>query len=92
MQAVRLSCKKSAELRKIIAALKDAGGEHTPAAIASLTGLKPVNVRNLLRKMVACGDVSQPRVPAITRFHSRKLLDGCRLLSLELYNDSRFLR
>jgi len=62
MQAVRLSCKKSAELRKIIAALKDAGGEHTPAAIASLTGLKPVNVRNLLRKMVACGDVSQPRV------------------------------
>ena len=53
--------KKSAERRKIIAALKETDEEQTPSAIASLTGLKAANVRVLLRKMVADGDIDQPR-------------------------------
>ena len=54
--------RKSDERRKIIAALKEAGDEQTPAAIAKLTGMKVQNVRVLIRKMVANGEVSQPRV------------------------------
>jgi hypothetical protein len=42
--------------------LKEAGDEQTPAAIAKLAGMKPENVRVLIRKMVADGEVIQPRV------------------------------
>ncbi|WP_439404741.1 AAA family ATPase [Bradyrhizobium sp. DASA03076] len=54
--------RKSDERRKIVAALKEAGDEQTPAAIAKLTGMKAENVRVLLRKMVKDGEVLQPRV------------------------------
>ena len=54
--------RKSDERRKIVSALKEAGDEQTPTAIAKLTGMKVENVRVLLRKMVASGDVLQPRV------------------------------
>jgi hypothetical protein len=54
--------RKSNERRKIVAALKENGEEMTPAAIAKQTGMKPGNVRVLLRKMVASGEVIQPRV------------------------------
>jgi RecA-family ATPase len=54
--------RKSDERRKIIAALKEASGELTPKAIADQTGLKAANVRVLLRKMIASGDINQPRV------------------------------
>jgi hypothetical protein len=53
--------RKSDERRKIIAVLKESG-ELSPKAIADLTGLKAANVRVLLRKMVASGDINQPRV------------------------------
>jgi hypothetical protein len=42
--------------------LKEASDELTPTAIAKLTGMKVENVRVLLRKMVASGDILQPRV------------------------------
>jgi DNA-binding Lrp family transcriptional regulator len=45
--------RKSDERRKIVAALKEAGDEQTPAALAKLAGMKPENVRVLIRKMVA---------------------------------------
>jgi hypothetical protein len=54
--------RKSDERRKIVAALKEAGDELTPTAIAKLAGMKAENVRVLIRKMVASGDVLQPRV------------------------------
>jgi RecA-family ATPase len=54
--------RKSDERRKIITALKDSGEEMGPKAIAEATGMKGDNVRKLLRKMVASGEVSQPRV------------------------------
>jgi RecA-family ATPase len=54
--------RKSDERRKIIAALKAAKEAQSPKAIADLTGMKPVNVRVLLGKMVASGEVSQPSV------------------------------
>jgi hypothetical protein len=54
--------RKSDERRKIVAALKEAGDELTPTAIAKTIGAKVENVRVLLRKMVASGDVLQPRV------------------------------
>jgi RecA-family ATPase len=54
--------RKSNERRKIIAALKQAGDEQTPAAIAKLAGMKAANVRVLIRKMAASGEVQQPRV------------------------------
>jgi hypothetical protein len=54
--------RKSDERRKIVAALKEAGDEQTPAAIAKLAGMKAENVRVLIRKMVATGEVQQPRV------------------------------
>jgi hypothetical protein len=54
--------RKSDERRKIITALKEAHEELTPTAIADLTGAKVQNVRVLLRKMVAAGDINQPRV------------------------------
>jgi RecA-family ATPase len=54
--------RKSDERRKIVAALKEAGDELTPTAIAKLTGMKAENVRVLLRKMFADGQVIQPRV------------------------------
>jgi hypothetical protein len=54
--------RKSDERRKIVAALKEAGDEQTPAAIAKLAGMKAANVRVLVRKMVANGEVLQPRV------------------------------
>lgn len=54
--------RKSGERRKIVSALKVAGGEIGPKSIADLTGMKAVNVRNLLGKMVASGEVMQPRV------------------------------
>jgi hypothetical protein len=53
--------RKSDERRKIIAVLKETG-ELAPKAIAEQAGLKASNVRNLLRKMVASGDIGQPRV------------------------------
>jgi hypothetical protein len=54
--------RKSDERRKIVAALKEACDELTPTAIAKLTGMKVENIRVLLRKMVASGDILQPRV------------------------------
>ena len=54
--------RKSDERRKIVAALKEAGGELTPTAIAKIVGAKVENVRVLLRKMFASGEVLQPRV------------------------------
>jgi AAA domain-containing protein len=54
--------RKSDERRKIVAALREAGEELAPKAIADRTGMKAVNVRVLLGKMVASGDISQPRV------------------------------
>jgi hypothetical protein len=54
--------RKSDERRKIVAALKEAGDEQTPAAIAKLAGMKAENVRVLIRKMVPTGEVLQPRV------------------------------
>jgi hypothetical protein len=53
--------RKSDERRKIVAALKEAGDEQTSAAIAKLPGTRVENVRVLLRKMVAGGDVLPPR-------------------------------
>jgi RecA-family ATPase len=54
--------RKSDERRKIVAALKEACDELTPMAIAKLTGMKVENIRVLLRKMFASGEVIQPRV------------------------------
>jgi hypothetical protein len=54
--------RKSDERRKIVAALKEACDEMTPTAIAKLTGMKVENIRVLLRKMLASGEVIQPRV------------------------------
>jgi hypothetical protein len=45
-----------------VAALKEAGDELTPTAIAKMIGAKVENVRVLLRKMFASGEVLQPRV------------------------------
>lgn len=53
--------RRSNERRKIIAALSEANGELTPKEIAERVGTKAVNVRNLLGKMVAAGEISQPR-------------------------------
>ena len=53
--------RKSDERRKIIAALKEAGDELTPTAIAKTIGAKVENVTVLLRKMFANGEVLQPR-------------------------------
>jgi hypothetical protein len=47
--------RKSNERRKIVSALKEAKEAQTPMAIAKLTGMKAVNVRVLLGKMVASG-------------------------------------
>lgn len=54
--------RKSDERRKIIVALREAADELTPAAISKASGMKAANVRVLLRKMVASGEVAQPRV------------------------------
>ena len=54
--------RKSDERRKIIAALKKAGEEIGPKAIADLAGMNATNVRSLLRKMVKSGEIIQPRV------------------------------
>jgi hypothetical protein len=54
--------RKSDERWKIVATLKEAGDEQTSAAIAKLAGMKAQNVRVLIRKMVATGEVLQPRV------------------------------
>jgi hypothetical protein len=54
--------RKSDERRKIIAALKESGEEMGPKAIAEATGMKAGNVRKLLRKMVASGEIVQSRV------------------------------
>jgi hypothetical protein len=54
--------RKSDERRKIVAALKEADDELTPMAIAKLAGMNAENVRVLVRKMAAGGDVLQPRV------------------------------
>lgn len=54
--------RKSDERRRVVTALKEAGDEQTPAAIAKLAGMKAENVRVLIRKMVANGEVQQPRV------------------------------
>jgi hypothetical protein len=54
--------RKSDERRKIVAALKEAGDELTPTAIAKTIGAKVENIRVLLRKMFASGEVTQPRV------------------------------
>jgi RecA-family ATPase len=54
--------RKSDERRKIIGALRAAKEEQSPKAIADLTGMKSVNVRVLLGKMVASGEVRQPRL------------------------------
>ena len=54
--------RKSDERRKIITTLKAAKDELSPKALADLTGMKAVNVRVLLGKMVASGDICQPRV------------------------------
>lgn len=54
--------RKSSERRKIVTALKEAGEEIGPKAIADLAGMKAVNVRNLLKRMVASGEIMQPRV------------------------------
>jgi hypothetical protein len=52
--------RKSDERRKIVAVLKEADDELTPMAIAKLAGMKAENVRVLVRKMAAGGDVLQP--------------------------------
>jgi len=49
--------RKSDERRKIVAALKESGEEIGPKAIAEATGMKADNVRKLLRKMVASGEI-----------------------------------
>jgi hypothetical protein len=54
--------RKSDERRKIVTALKEAGDELTPTAIAKTIGAKVENIRVLLRKMFASGEVIQPRV------------------------------
>jgi hypothetical protein len=54
--------RKSDERRKIVAALKEAGDELTPTAIVKTIGAKVENVRVLLRKMFASGEVIRPRV------------------------------
>jgi hypothetical protein len=54
--------RKSDERRKIVAALKEACDELTPMAIAKTIGAKVENVRVLLRKMFASGEVIQPRI------------------------------
>jgi RecA-family ATPase len=63
--------RKSDERRKIVAALKQAKDELSPKAIADLTGMKAVNVRVLLGKMVASGEISQPRVGSYTLAFSK---------------------
>jgi len=63
--------RKSDERRKIVAALKEAKEEQSPKAIADLTGMKAVNVRVLLGKMMASGDISQPRAGFYTVPFSR---------------------
>jgi hypothetical protein len=54
--------RKSDERPKIVEALKKAGDELTPTAIAKTIGAKVENVRVLLRKMFASGEVLKPRV------------------------------
>jgi len=54
--------RKSDERRKIVAALKESDDEIGPKAIADATGMNAGNVRKLLRKMVASGEIVQPRV------------------------------
>ena len=54
--------RKSDERRRIVSALKENCDEVGPKAIADLAGMKAGNVRALLRKMVASGEISQPRV------------------------------
>jgi hypothetical protein len=54
--------RKSDERRRIVSALKESGDEIGPKAIADLAGMKAGNVRALLRKMVASGEIGQPRV------------------------------
>jgi AAA domain len=65
--------RKSDERRKIIAALKESGEEIGPKAIAEATGMKADNVRKLLRKMVASGEIAQPRVGFYTVPFSKPL-------------------
>lgn len=50
----------SDERRKILVALRDADSPLAPKDIADATGLKAVNVRNLLPKMRRAGEVIQP--------------------------------
>lgn len=50
----------STERRKILAALRESWAPLAPKAIAEATGLKAVNVRNLLPKMRKAGEVVQP--------------------------------
>lgn len=52
--------RRSDQRRDILATLKE-NGEMKPAQIAKEVGAKSDNVRQLLRKMVAAGEVSQPR-------------------------------
>jgi hypothetical protein len=54
--------RKSDERRKIVTALKESGEEIGPKAIAEATGMKADNVRKLLGKMVASGEIFQSRV------------------------------
>lgn len=63
--------RKSDERKKIIQVLME-NGELSPAEIAKLTGLKSVNVRQLLRKMVKAGDVSQPRTGSYSAMFKRE--------------------
>jgi hypothetical protein len=58
--------RKSDERHKIVSALKEAGDELIPTAIAKTIGTKIRNVRVLLRKMFASGEVLQPRVGCYT--------------------------
>ena len=54
--------RKSDERRRIVSPLKENCDEVGPKAIADLAGMKAGNVRALLRKMVASGEISQLRV------------------------------
>jgi hypothetical protein len=54
--------RKSDERRKIVAALKAARTNSVPKVIADLTGMKAVNVRVLLGKMMTSGEICQPRL------------------------------
>jgi hypothetical protein len=53
---------KSDERRKIIRVLKESPEPLNPKSISDLTGMKPANVRNLVRNMFRDGELCQPRV------------------------------